>query len=147
MPTTKPAAVRRGTCGQPMPAAGAVPGEGSAGLGKGTSVCRGPNNQPIHPNDCSIQDKLTQPSHNSTLQMTLFNQQNRFVLFLKANECSFGCRGLSCVSPCANKSIGIAEETYETVFAFSLPWIIPEQKKGLTQHNRSSCNCKQVQCF
>lgn len=88
--------------------------KGSAGLGKGTSVCKGlfePNNQPIHPNDCSIQDKLTHHSHNRTPQMTLFNQENRFVLFLKANESSFGCRRLRCVSLSANKSIGIAEET------------------------------------
>lgn len=76
----------------------------------GTSGCRGqqqPNNRPIHPNDCSIQDELTCCSHNRTLQMTLFKQENRFVLFLKANESSFGCRDLSCVSLGAKKSIRI----------------------------------------
>lgn len=82
-----------GTCSHPALAAGAVPSEGSLCLGKGTSACREPNNQPIHPNDCSIEDELTRRSHNRTLQMTLFNQENRFVLFLKANESSFGCEG------------------------------------------------------
>lgn len=102
MPTIKPAVMQRHL--QSL-------SEGSACLWKDTSVCRGlfqPNNQPIHPNDCSIQDKLTHPSHNRTLQMTLFNQENRFVLFLKTNESHFGCRGLSCVLLSANKSTGIA---------------------------------------
>lgn len=105
MPTIKPAVMQRHL--QSL-------SECSACLWKDTSVCRGlfqPNNQPIHPNDCSIQDKLTHPSHNRTLQMTLFNQGNRFVLFLKTNESHFGCRGLSCVLLSANKSTGIAEET------------------------------------
>lgn len=79
--------------------------------------------------------------------MTLFNQETRCVLLPQAGESPFGCRGLSCVSLSANKSVGIVEETEETVFAFSLPWIIPQQKKGLTQHNTSGCNCQEAQHF
>lgn len=98
----------------PAASPGHSPSQGSACLGKGPSECTGlfqPNNQPIHPHDCSIQDELTHPSHNRTLQMTLFNQENRFVLFLKTNESSFGCRGPSWAPLRASKSIRIVEET------------------------------------
>lgn len=135
MATMKPAA---GSCCVPGGSCGAG-GHGSCSVccSTGTAASSGllqPNNQPIHPPDCSIQGQLIRCSHNRTLQRTLFKQENRFVLFLKAIESSVGCRGLSCVSLSANKNTRIVEETLEAVFAFSLPWSTSEQTKGFPQH-------------
>lgn len=158
MATMKPAAgsccVPRGSCG-----AGGH-GSCSACCSTGTVVSSGllqPNNQPIHPPDCSIQGQLTCCSHNRTLQRTLFKQENRFVLFLKAIESSVGCRGLSCVSLSANKNTRIVEETLEAVFAFSLPWSTSEGSHKKGSHTKSTkrvptahglgCNCTEVQRF
>lgn len=148
MATRKPAA---GSCCVPGGSRGAGGhGPRSACRSKGTAACSGllqPNNQPIQPRDCSIQGKLTRCSHNRTLQRTLFKQENRFVLFLKAIESSVGCRGLSCVSLSANKSTRIVEETLEAVFAFSLPWSTSERINGFTQSEDQAATVKKFSSF